>query len=83
MEVVSSIALRALEVISFASDDALSLGLPPVLFTGAASATESAQIAAGNAVGGGRGPRVTDRCSMVESALCSEPVECVWLCVTP
>ena len=41
MGVVSSIALRALEIISLASEDSLSLGLPPVLFSAAASASET------------------------------------------
>ena len=61
VEVVSSIALRALELISHASEDALSLDLPPVLFTGASEATESLQIAAGSALSSGGSYGASDR----------------------
>ena len=39
MEVVSGIARRALEVIAAAADNALDLGLPPVLFSSVTAST--------------------------------------------
>ena len=37
MEVVSSLAVRALEIVAQQSEDSLALGLPPAIFAGAAA----------------------------------------------
>ena len=38
MEVVSSLAVRALEIVAQQSEDSLALGLPPAIFAGASDA---------------------------------------------
>ncbi len=70
VEVVSSLAVRALEVVAQHSEDSLALGLPPAIFAGASAEPGSEETAASQMGGRGDGSHAQSAGCADERHLC-------------